>query len=533
MVKLTALPVRATADVDGTEMMPVVKDGVLEQTSAGGLIEKLMQPVLDSAASLAGLIRSVVTEPAGKVVFDDVDGLISATHQDDGSFLVQDLRRPGNVSAYDQIDHAAADAAEALVQASYGGKSANTRSLITASRLGYFPRRDAATANMPTVTVGAQNAATTLTSPTLHTPASAEVNLLGGRLTDKGGGYYTAYSRYIGLDGSGAPAFTSNVMAIETVLTGDLCEIHTRNGTGSFSARLLVNGCVVWSGKWTEIGSHLIRVEFPSAAERTLRFEFKNMDTMGVYVDGANALSAPPSRPIITGTGDSFWAGTGATIAGNQLANVMARCLGLDLYNSGIGGTGIITSGGIVNQYGNPETEFAEAVRLKQLTLEGYAETPAIGLVWTSSNDFSATPAEIAAYGGTDVPTSVYNAMAGWGENLGMIGKFADVNPGIPLLVVGLWNGSQLGSTSSYPGLNHYAYRDAVAQAAWHHRTKGVYFIDQYVPDLMVGANTTVGSMAEYYTSDTEPPHPEDNGHAYRGLTLADRVQFIIHSLLA
>ena len=64
MVKISNLPLLDTTDVDGSEALPVVKDGETMQTPASPLVGNLAQPYVDQAATAAAAAQNAVGQPA-------------------------------------------------------------------------------------------------------------------------------------------------------------------------------------------------------------------------------------------------------------------------------------------------------------------------------------------------------------------------------------------------------------------------------------------------------------------------------------
>ena len=106
---------------------------------------------------------------------------------------------------------------------------------------------------------------------------------------------------------------------------------------------------------WSNLTNTIYNSYYPTVAwngERRLRhyrIEGSGVQFGGIYMSSAISTCQPARRtsggiPCVW-IGDSFSAGTGATLGANSLCSVCCEIMGWDLYNLSMGGTGVLTPG--------------------------------------------------------------------------------------------------------------------------------------------------------------------------------------------
>lgn len=355
-----------------------------------------------------------------------------------------------------------------------GGKSANTQALIAALAAGRMvrPTRTLPTADVPTLTYGTYSnvdfSGTTISGSTMIADTDARFRYAYGVL-DRSFGTKVRGSYY----GSGRAGFHA---AVEFVHSGTVLELAILNsGVASMTQRLIVNGAlgaaVPFNNGGGAGGLGLLRVEFPSAGTRTLRWETGNTPFAGVRIASGDSIAAvaTPAPPVMPMLGDSFVQGlAGVLYAGGGEAHLLGRAVGGDPYEVGVGGTGLFNpgSGGTVN--------WLNATRLADLTLAGSGVAPTLGHVFASVNDQSLPVSYWSSYGPT------FQEAYGKGLDI-VVDAWIAANPGKPLV---LWGPTWPVGT---PTLDAYRMRDACAQAAAMRRGDGVRFIDRLSPMRRIG----------------------------------------------
>ena len=470
--------------------------------------------------------------------------------QADGSQLVHDLRRGnGSVKVYDQIDVATANAAAALALAASGGKSANTQVLINAVRnYGFAPRAAATLAanDVPTLTVGAGSAVSSINGAAARTATVPKddvkisyvsgVPKLYGPAFPRNSYYRTRGGYYGAADAGGTPLFGTAYVAYEFMHTGTVFEIPVAGaGQSGVNFRVIVGDAIGASASVTSNtdDAYYVRVAFPASGTRRIRIETVGLPCNGVHVaSAAEVASVARTFPLVTLVGDSWVEGSGSE-AGDLEAAMTGRALGFNSALAGVGGTGMILTGGN-NTAGFPKTSFCDTTRLLDLTMAGVtsaqtgaAVVPNMGVVFGTMNDQGLGVGVWGAFGAT-LKAAIAN------RTTLMIDAWVAANPGKPLVFYGpTWPS---GPPSNRPTLDVYRIRDGIAEAAASRMASNVWFLDRLQPNRRDGVYSTATDSAFLYTgglAGTDPSHPTPDGHRYDGLADATALRSLILSHLA
>ena len=381
-------------------------------------------------------------------------------------------------------------------------KSANTRALIAAIRSnGALPAGSYRTAanDVPTFTLGASGAASLLNARANTNPFVARtdarltylsgVPVLAGSAYPQNlymwsrGGYYGAKNAL------GDPLRAAPYHACEFGHSGTGFELPILcSSTGL--VRLLVDGTI--AGTYTNAtadGSlRMLKVDFPVSRSRRIVIESTGPVFNGVNPAADTDVSASGrAYPLITVMGDSFVEPTGVALGAQGEAAVMGRVLGCNTALAGVGGSGLLVTGG-TNTAGFAKTTWQNATRLFDLTLGGVTSdqtgttvSPAMGVVMLSVND----PGTSAGWGGAATAQEAV-AKACWV----LIDGWALANPGKPLVFFGPT------FPTENPLLDLYRVRDGALEACAAAALKNVWFIDRLGPgpQLRKGASGATGA---------------------------------------
>lgn len=465
----------------------------------------------------------------------DAFGRIRSAKNPDGSTFIQDLRRPGNAKVYAQVDNALARIAALEGSSSTSGKSANTQTLIAAVRRGWMiqPTARLAAGNTPTLTLGANGGASGISGSALVAMTDGRFGYAMGLFQLAGAsyprnGFMKSRGAYYGLASDGVtPVYSSAISSIEFVHTGTQFEWYFCS-TIAGNIRVLVNG--IFAGTVATLsngGLYNLLVAFPSAGTRTIRLESPNILFGGVRIAAGNSIaSSAIAYPLAGILGDSFVEGTGAGYANGMEVALMCRALGLNPASGGVGSTGMINPGG-ANTSGGAKVNFANATRLKDLTLSGLGlGAPSLGLMFASLNDQGISSSLYSPYGATlqAAITAVAHII---------IDAWIAANPGKPLILFGpMWPSGQ---PNNRPTLDIYRIRDGVQQAAWQRNKDGAYFLDRLMPAQREGVYSTATDQAFLYTGGadgTDPTHPTPAGHEFDSLVNAYQLRDLILNVL-
>lgn len=415
--------------------------------------------------------------------------------------------------------------------------SAFTQSLVRAARtLGFYPRAKStlAAADTPALSVGVGGAASTVNGRSAGAPmvgcTDARITHVSGPASlawGSGALALMSYPRgaYYGAGtGPGGQTRAAAYCAYEFIHTGTQFDIPVHGGWGNAGTnfRVLVNDAVggtlavpVNTGV-----AHFCLVTFPTPATRRIRIEMFGLPANGVNVASSGEVTATGrAYPLMTMIGDSFLEGTGAEV-GDIAGAVMGRALGCSVSLAGVGGTGLLNSGG-TNWAGQPKAAFTHAERLRDLTLagvtsaqDGSAADPDLGVVFASTNDEAVTAGVYGTYGAT-LPAAITNRCEA------VIDAWVAARPGKPLVFFGpTWY-------TGTPSNAIYQIRDGVAEAAWGRAGANVWFIDRLIPPYRVGVRTNAADQAALYTAG-DGVHPSSPGHRHDGLRDAAALRSLI-----
>lgn len=481
------------------------------------------------AQTVAGLVKRV-RKSTGLAGFVDQFGRIAAQVRANGQFEVQELVRPTGQKVYAQLDQALADSTAALAAAAAAGISANKQALVTAIRNGYDVRPYlAGDAAAPTITVGANNAASTISGAVAVEEDSGKFQYFGGvpyRPSNFPASLYyrfrAAASGYT--DGTNTTvAYSDGQYEVEFRHNGTALELMIEGSGGGYPSWLIVDGRA--TSTFTVVnntgGIYPVRVEFATAALRTIRLVCGNAGFGGVRVANAAEISnSAITAPIAMSLGDSFWGGAGESLAGERMASHMARALGFNLYNGGVGSTGVVQQKGANNSLGQPLRNYVWQPRLDLFC------NPAalIGFVPGSGNDNAVAGSEWPAGAATLEEAVFINCCT-------IADAWFAVNGGKPLIFLGPT------TVSGHPTHQQAKNRDAMHQAALVNYKRGGRFVDLMQPTMIPygtsAATFNTGAPGQTGGADgltgvytwTDGAHSSPAGHRYRGRAMAHLVR--------
>jgi hypothetical protein len=378
-------------------------------------------------------------------------------------------------------------------------KSANTLALIAAIRAwGCLPAPSyrLAPADVPSVALGVAGAASTINAQGAGGASVArfdpKLSYVAGPVRSAGtafplSGYAISRCGYYGAANAlGDPLFGTLYHAYEFLHTGTQFElpITGHGAAATYNVRLLVDDAVAATQAAPSGNGNLYFLKFTFGSSRTRRIR---VETYGVPTNGVNVANAaeiaPVGRayPLVTIMGDSFVEGTGANFAANGEGALLARLLGLRGAVAGVGGSGLINSGGN-NSAGFAKVNFAETTRMTDLTMAGVIDaasgsalSPALGVVMATLNDSS-----VSGFAAVSGATSFEDAILR--QTLKLVDAWRTANPGKPLVLFGpTW-------PSATPLLDIYRNRDAVQRAALAAGgpAGGVWFVDRLGPGAVL-----------------------------------------------
>jgi len=207
----------------------------------------------------------------------------------------------------------------------------------------------------PTITLGAVDAASTLTNPILY-PSVDSSGVLNPVFNYIGGEYVRKSTNYPG------NMCVYNIARTTTNTVGNIIVEFCHYGT-SFELREKSYGltykiavdegngyeyvtAVAQSGTPSTGTLYLRKVEFAEAKLRKIRVEYHNYYFCGVYINGNDTIFTPKTKkPQAIFVGDSYTEGSNADNFCGCFAGVMAKLLDWDFWNSGVGGSGYINPG--------------------------------------------------------------------------------------------------------------------------------------------------------------------------------------------
>lgn len=370
------------------------------------------------------------------------------------------------------------------------GKSATTRSLIAALRgTAMFPKplASAAPGDLPAVTLGAANAASTLNGRAVNSPlvllSDSRLQWLSGPRIQTGSGAWQSRGAWYGAS-RGAPYACFEFRHAGTAF--EIC-FQCAFGSASNNLRVLVDDRIVWSGSMPQgTGNfHYLNLAFPIARTRRIRVEGADGRYRGInVVSSAEIAATGRTYPLVTVMGDSFAEGTGAAALQDGEAVSLVRALGCSAAMGGVGGTGLLNPGS------GGKVAWTDPTRLTDLTMAGVTDVlgastvPAMGIVMMTMNDQGFASSLWSPFG-SSFQEAVRNRV------FAVIEAWKAANPGKPLVFFGpTW-------PHGAPALDIYRIRDAGLEACWAEATANVWFIDRLAPAPILRAGT------RSYTSTT------------------------------
>lgn len=478
--------------LDGTEYVDKLSSRQL--TAAAATVTSLA-----ATSFLQGLITASAQTFSNKVrAVTDTYGRLAYWEQDDGSVGISKLRDGAGELVYPVITAAKTTADAALAAASTGGASLVKQAMLSAFAKGFYPRAMAGV----TVTVGVAGAGSSIVSGTLLAASAGKYRFLFGAAAQAGLVFPDTVSYKWISAWYGGTYFSANGAALEFDHTGQVFEFRMYGKANNNWCRLLVDtkdGTGYRNAGDFNIpnntgSEYYVRVDLGSSAARRVRLETSAHYFAGVRITNGDTIAYPndadPPRWVMLG--DSFVEGSGTSYASGSLALVMGRALGLDMWASGVGSTGVTNAGGL-NPSGQQKVNYQDRLTSDVINVPNLAGL----MIWQSVNDSADAQA---------------TQLAGL-ENI--VNTVRAAKPTLPICIIGAtW------TNGSVPQ-NMYRIRDAGAQAAAELRCS---FIDQLNPPQLVGTGNSGAPSgsgnSDLYTT-TDGTHPTQAGHDYRGLWLA------------
>lgn len=279
-------------------------------------------------------VQSVAPTPGYLRATVDQYGHWSTLLGTDGKFHVSDLRGPTGESVYDRI------ATVETATESLGTVKPNIVLLRDArDRDGFYPRRPMVGDTPPATVTLNQTAPVGMTAYAWNTAGKWRVR--GGIITQLGGNPYSQVNcRRTG--GNGNTPSGAGMILYETVHTGTKLVMQAR-GNGTYF-RVIVDGkyCSMTRLSTTSDGlAWYLTLDFGGvSATRRIVIETENVQLGGFFVPTGETLAAPSGTPPLVAA-----IGTSITEATNSWACWMQYLLGADVYNLGVGATGILNNG--------------------------------------------------------------------------------------------------------------------------------------------------------------------------------------------
>lgn len=500
----------AIGDFDGLEHVTVDALGriALAIDSEGRVIGKGLRTTagnaVDDMAETLGKVSSTGDFPIEYAVVDK-EGRIALALLKDGRTRVKDVITASGAS----LEETAGVAQEALVLAASSGSSEFRRAMIEArSRWGQYPK--------PYMT-----APPTLTlTKSADTPAGTM--LLGWNETGRwrtSGGFTSQYGLNPYLqwkskspNGNSAGFTAAGGVAIETTHTGTVLHVKLRGAGGAI--RVLVGDAdgrnLAYVSK-TAIAPaadgqmYRLTIDFASvSATRTIIIEGDGaLQFGGLWVKTGETVTAPAGvKPLVCCMGTSI------TEASNSWARWIGYLLGADVYNTGVGSSGIL----------NPGT----SPRVKQMDRSQDFTTAAfvLGIDENGINDTGD-----ALY--TD--TSYAGVVRQFGDEYRrVLDAWFTAHPDSPFIGWGpFW-------PNDGPVANAYRLRDAKQRVISEYPLAA--FIDTLAPNNIIKGSVAGGTypakdyFAPYVAGVSDTTHPIEPGQEYVGLTVFDSVDTLIRT---
>jgi hypothetical protein len=280
-------------------------------------------------------------------VTTDRYGRIMQGGRTDGSVQISKLRDGSGALVYPQVAQAKSDAAAALVLAGVGGASAFRQKMVAAQAAsGRWPKPWMTTPPTLTLTSGSPGAP----SGTILVPwnSTGKWTTEGGYTSQFGGNAFLQW-KTLSQTGNANGFNACNGCAVNTVHTG--ADLHLLFRGSGASVRVLVNNQYVSLTKSSSTGDGLgwrLSIDFAGVtATRKITIEADgNFQFGGFYLRSGDSLTAPTIvKPKIVALGSSITEGGAPNLPMGGYAFWLARRLGVDLWDVGLGGAGIINPG--------------------------------------------------------------------------------------------------------------------------------------------------------------------------------------------
>ena len=444
-------------------------------------------------SNVSGVLSAVTDKYGRKLRSDNTDGTVT----------VSKLRNAAGVLVYPLVTTAQSTADTALALATSVGLSDSKIALVAAQANGFYPQPS----TVATITVGTSGAASAIASSVYVDKDNAALRYMYGKKVVGGASYPDNVGNKWQSANYGGGYIISNGGAVEFEYTGQRIEFLLL--CKGYGAQLRVLYKELPSGIWKKTaiattaldgGFRYILVDFQTAASRRIRFETSGHYFCGLQREPAATVTASSvtAPPIVCMMGDSFIEQAGASGACTGMSFVMGRALGIDIYSSGVGGTGVNSTGGL-NPVGGQKVNYQNRVTdATSITNLGAF------IIWQSINDAGFTQAQ--QHDGLEAIITTFRAS----------------KPTTPIIII---SPTAPTGTVTQP---LYLLRDAGRQVA---NEYGCHFIDQLQPHCLVGTGrvgaTTGSGNADYYVG-TDNVHPSQDGHDYRGELLAQQIRSII-----
>lgn len=378
-----------------------------------------------------------------------------------------------------------------------GGTSVTDKVLASLRRRALAGGLPKVSASPPTITPGANGAATGIAGSALiaWTDArfaySGNVILAGGAYPD----YIFGTNRAVSYS---ATSLTGNVLFIDFCTDAPVFEIYVK-GTGSTSAmKVIVDGELASNTQTSypaDGGLYLTKVDFGSRAQRRIRLFCTTPYFGGIRIMPTDTLWAAPKQDRIRAIfiGDSITEGPSGQNAFSSYAAITAQLLGLDdVWVSGVGATGYLAAPA-------PKLTFRQ-----RLATDVTPFAPQVIVIAGGTNDGGSTDAQVQA------ECALY---------------FDAITAALPaalVFVLGPWNPRN----SARPSLNT-AIKTAAAGRP------NFYWVSNYEENWISGTGDAAipnGTGNSDIVTSTDHTHPTPYGIEYLGRRLADALKTIIHA---
>lgn len=321
-------------------------------------IDKMLARVLSADAAtvtaltisrlLIGPITSMAeTWSAKSRAKTDAFGRMSYWEQDDGSIGISKLRDGAGQLVYSQLLVIKATADTALTAAASGGASDFRRTMVAAqSAWGQYPRPSLAVP--PTLTLSAANPAAPADTTLTAWNAAGKWRTTGGFTSQYGANSYLQW-KSSSPNGNAGGMTRAGGTSLETVQTGTAISIRLRGAGGPL--RVLVGDAqgkhLAYVSKAfitppSDGNAYQLLIDWGAvSATRTVVIEGNGAFQFGgIYVKTGESITAPAGvKPLVCAMGSSI------TEMDNSWARWLGYLLGADVYNVGVGSSGIVNPG--------------------------------------------------------------------------------------------------------------------------------------------------------------------------------------------